>query len=107
MFKDIIKGIFKDKFALIAFFTLVFIYLCLFFADIIAPYTKDYTDRQLSYVPPSPVFTIDENGKFHNENLKIEGRHDVCLCPRIVPVIEAMTAVTLCDLFLQNQAGRI
>ena len=51
--------------------------------------------------------SVDENGKFHNENLKIEGRHDVCLCPRIVPVIEAMTAVTLCDLFLQNKAGRI
>lgn len=64
MFKDIIKGIYKDKFARIAFFVLVFIYFCLFFADIIAPYTKDYTDRQLSYVPPSPIFTIDENGKF-------------------------------------------
>lgn len=64
MFKDIIKGIYKDKFARIAFCVLVFIYLCLFFADIIAPYTKDYTDRQLSYVPPSPIFTIDENGKF-------------------------------------------
>ncbi len=64
MLKDIIKGIYKDKFARIAFLVLAFIYFCLFFADIIAPYTKDYTDRQLSYVPPSPVFTIDENGKF-------------------------------------------
>ena len=64
MFKEIIKGIYRDKFARIAFLVLAFIYFCLFFADIIAPYTKDYTDRQLSYVPPSPVFTIDENGKF-------------------------------------------
>ena len=64
MLKEIIKGIYKDKFARIAFFVLAFIYFCLFFADIIAPYTKDYTDRQLSYVPPSPIFTIDENGKF-------------------------------------------
>ena len=64
MLKEIIKGIYRDKFARIAFLVLVFIYFCLFFADIIAPYTKDYTDRQLSYVPPSPVFTIDENGKF-------------------------------------------
>lgn len=64
MFKEIIKGIYRDKFARIAFLVLTFIYFCLFFADIIAPYTKDYTDRQLSYVPPSPVFTIDEKGKF-------------------------------------------
>lgn len=64
MIKDIFKGIFKDTFATIALFVLIFIYFCLFFADIIAPYTKDYTDRELSYVPPSPIFTIDENGKF-------------------------------------------
>ncbi len=64
MIKDIFKGIFKDKFATIALFVLAFIYFCLIFADIIAPYTKDYTDRELSYVPPSPIFTIDENGKF-------------------------------------------
>lgn len=64
MFKEIIKGIYRDKFARIAFLVLTFIYFCLFFADIIAPYTKDYTDRKLSYVPPSPVFTIDEEGKF-------------------------------------------
>lgn len=45
----------------------------------------------------------DKEGKFHDTTLKIEGRHDVCLCPRIVPVIEAMTAISLCDLFLQNK----
>lgn len=58
MFKEIIKGIYRDKFARIAFLVLAFIYFCLFFADIIAPYTKDYTDRQLSYVPPSPVLRL-------------------------------------------------
>lgn len=63
MIKDIFKGIFQDTFATIALFVLVFIYFCLFFADIIAPYTKDYTDRELSYVPPSPIFVINENGK--------------------------------------------
>lgn len=64
MIKDIFNGIFKDKFATIAFFVLVFIYLCLFLAEFIAPYSKDYSNRELSYAPPSPVFTIDENGKF-------------------------------------------
>lgn len=49
----------------------------------------------------------DENGLFGDTDLVIEGRHDVCLCPRIVPVIEAMTAITLVDLLLQNRAAKI
>ncbi len=32
------------------------------------------------------------------------GRHDPCLCPRIVPVVEAMTALVLIDLIKQNAA---
>ena len=71
----------------------------IFFRVAVKPVPSIFKEQQ--------TVSIDENGKFHNKNLKIEGRHDVCLCPRIVPVIEAMTAVTLCDLFLQNQAGRI
>ncbi|MDD5663765.1 MAG: chorismate synthase [Victivallaceae bacterium] len=33
------------------------------------------------------------------------GRHDPCLCPRIVPVIEAMSAIVLIDM-LKQQAAR-
>ncbi len=32
------------------------------------------------------------------------GRHDPCIVPRVVPVLEAMVAVTLADLYLQDQA---
>lgn len=53
------------------------------------------------------TISVDEAGKFTDSDLVIEGRHDVCLCPRIVPVIEAMTAITLLDLCLQNRATRI
>ncbi len=49
----------------------------------------------------------NDDGLFCDTDLVIEGRHDVCLCPRIVPVIEAMTAITLADLLLQNRASRI
>ncbi|MGI5059123.1 chorismate synthase [Treponema pectinovorum] len=45
---------------------------------------------------------VDSEKNFFDTDLQIEGRHDVCLCPRIVPVIEAMTSIALCDLFLQN-----
>ncbi|MDE7391109.1 MAG: chorismate synthase [Treponemataceae bacterium] len=41
-----------------------------------------------------------------DSDLVIEGRHDMCLCPRIVPVIEAMAAIVLADLFLQQRASR-
>ena len=49
---------------------------------------------------------VDSDGLFHNTDLTIKGRHDVCLCPRIVPVIEAMTAITLCDMVLQNLSAQ-
>jgi len=64
MIRDLLKALWKDKFARIALFVLSVIYLALFLADFIAPYTKDFSDRTMAYVPPSKVFTIDENGKF-------------------------------------------
>ena len=48
--------------------------------------------------------TIDVN--MNECDILIEGRHDVCLCPRIVPVVQAMTAITLADLFLRNLASK-
>lgn len=63
MIKEVISQLWKDKFARIALLVLAAIYFALFFADFIAPYTKDFSDRTMSYVPPSKVFTIDENGK--------------------------------------------
>ncbi len=35
--------------------------------------------------------------KMESTDIKIEGRHDVCIVPRAVPVVKAMMAVTLCD----------
>ena len=64
MIKDLIKQLWKDKFARIALIVLGIIYFALLFADFIAPYTKDFSDRTMAYVPPSKIFTIDENGKF-------------------------------------------
>lgn len=64
MIRDLLKALWKDKFARIALIVLGAIYLALFLADFIAPYTKDFSDRTMAYVPPSKVFTIDENGRF-------------------------------------------
>ena len=63
MWKDVLKQLIKDKFALAALILLGIIYFMLMFADFIAPYTKDFSDRTMAYVPPSKVFIIDENGR--------------------------------------------
>jgi chorismate synthase len=39
--------------------------------------------------------------------LSAEGRHDPCVLPRAVPIVEAMTAMTLLDQMLRNQATQL
>ncbi len=39
-------------------------------------------------------------------SLEVKGRHDPCLCPRMVPVVEAMTAIVLADAFLIQKTIR-
>jgi chorismate synthase len=38
--------------------------------------------------------------------IEIEGRHDPCICPRVVPVAESMLAITLADAWLRQRAVR-
>ena len=46
--------------------------------------------------------TVDSSGK--NTTLKGRGRHDPCVLPRAVPMVEAMTALVLIDHALRQQA---
>ncbi len=48
--------------------------------------------------------TVDTRGE--DCEISVHGRHDVCLCPRIVPVVESMTAIVLADLWLRNLTAR-
>jgi chorismate synthase len=45
--------------------------------------------------------TLHENGKI--EQLQIKGRHDPCIGPRALPVVEAMFSLALIDLILGSQ----
>ncbi len=63
MWKDVLKQLIKDKFAFAALILLGISYFMLLFADFIAPYSKDFSDRSMAYVPPSKIFVIDETGK--------------------------------------------
>ena len=59
---ELFNKIYKDKFAFGALLVLVFLYLVILLADFIAPYSKYYSNRSMSYAPPSKIYTIDENG---------------------------------------------
>ncbi len=51
-------------------------------------------------------FGADGQALYESTELQIKGRHDICLCPRIVPVVEAMTALVLADLLLRDKNVR-
>jgi len=47
------------------------------------------------------------NRKGESTTLKAKGRHDPCVLPRAVPIVEAMAAMTIVDAVLLNNANRI
>lgn len=52
-----------------------------------------------------PQQTVDT--AMRARTITVEGRHDPSVCPRAVPVAEAMLAIVLADLLLLNRAARI
>ena len=64
---------------------------------------------RIAVKPPSSISreqeTVDTSGK--PAKISVGGRHDPCICPRIVPVAEAMVALVLIDhLLLQERISR-
>jgi chorismate synthase len=55
--------------------------------------------------PPSSIpkaqQTVDLKGRRHT--ITVEGRHDPCLCPRVVPVVESMIALVLAEHLIRQQ----
>lgn len=51
-----------------------------------------------------PVDTINDRGEA--VTLQARGRHDPCVLPRAVPIVEAMAAITMLDILLIGKAGR-
>lgn len=58
-----LKKLIKDKFVFASLLILIFLYLSIVFAWFFAPYGKMFSDRKLSYAPPSKIYVIDEHGK--------------------------------------------
>ncbi|MCI6856296.1 MAG: chorismate synthase [Bacteroidales bacterium] len=51
------------------------------------------------------VETIDNDGRA--TTLHARGRHDPCVLPRAVPIVEAMAAMTIFDMYLLNRTARL
>jgi len=49
--------------------------------------------------------TVTTKGK--KTSIRVEGRHDPCVSPRAVPIVEAMVALTLMDHLLRNKHSRL
>ena len=51
------------------------------------------------------VNTIDKDG--NSITLKARGRHDPCVLPRAVPIVEAMAAMVILDAYMLNKTTRL
>lgn len=59
--------------------------------------------------PPSSIVkkqkTVNKDGK--KKEMQVKGRHDPCLCPRVVPVVESMIALTLIDCLMLQKSIQV
>ena len=59
-----------------------------------------------------PVATLMQkqhtiNSKGEEVEMQGKGRHDPCVVPRAVPIVESMAALVLADFYLQNKSSKI
>jgi chorismate synthase len=58
--------------------------------------------------PPSSIAkkqnAVNKSGE--TVSIEIKGRHDPCLCPRVIPVVEAMIALTIADCLLIQKSQK-
>lgn len=59
---------------------------------------------RIAVKPPSSISKPQKSSNSRGEvcDLQIEGRHDTCICARIVPVVEAMSALVIADHYLRQ-----
>jgi chorismate synthase len=61
---------------------------------------------QVAFKPVASIAQMQKtvNKKGEAVDIEIKGRHDPCVVPRAVPIVEAMSALVLCDFYLRNKA---
>lgn len=60
-------------------------------------------------IKPTPSISIKQKTvdieNMENTEIQIEGRHDPCIVPRAVPVVEAVSALAILDLIMEQGGG--
>ena len=64
---------------------------------------------RMALKPPSSISQPQKtlNEKHQEVEMQVKGRHDPCLAPRVVPVAEAMIALTLVDALMLQKASQL
>ena len=64
---------------------------------------------RVAFKPVATIMSAQQTINSENELTEItgKGRHDPCVVPRAVPIIEAMTALVLADYWLLNKTRRV
>lgn len=60
---------------------------------------------RVAFKPPATIGISQETSTFNGEKVSLEakGRHDPCVVPRAVPIVESMSALALMDLVLRQK----
>jgi chorismate synthase len=63
---------------------------------------------RVAFKPVATIGRVQETVDFAGNEVQLaaKGRHDPCVVPRAVPIVEAMAALVLIDLALRQQARR-
>lgn len=62
-----------------------------------------------AFKPVATIMQDQDSVDVHGQPVTVsgKGRHDPCVVPRAVPIVEAMAALVLADMFLRNKAARV
>ena len=63
---------------------------------------------RVAFKPVATIMTSQESVNAVGESVEVKGRgrHDPCVLPRAVPIVEAMTAIVIADHLLRNRTAK-
>lgn len=64
---------------------------------------------KVAFKPVATIMQDQESVDSHGDPAVVQGkgRHDPCVVPRAVPIVEAMAALVLADFYLRNKASKL
>ena len=64
---------------------------------------------RVAFKPVATIVSEQESVNLYGEPVTVvgKGRHDPCVLPRAVPIVEAMAALVLADHWLRDRSARV